>query len=151
MKKRWKAWRVHDVRWTKYPLIAFAIVSIGPIAIALYRWGSGSVVWEGVPLLVMLPLYALLALENWPFLALYSVCRQRVREEWPSVRSVRLAMWISLVAMLLANVPFLTAGPNEPIMLIILAGMWWAVPILGLIGWAAGRFIAWIIGLVIGA
>jgi len=149
MKKTWKAWRGHGAPWVEYPLIAFAIVSIGPIVIALYRWGSGSVLWKGVSD------YAVIALDNWPFLALYFVCRQRVREEWPSVRSIRLAMWISLVAMLLPNIPFfLPEGEglyDDPFILAVFYGIWWAViAIFGLIGWVTGRFAAWIIGLVIG-
>ena len=163
MKKRWKEWMVHDFPWSKYPLIAFAIVSIGPSVFAptlyLWRFGSspGDHLAEISTLLVAFP--ALFALVNWPFLALYFVCRRKVKEEWRSVRSVRLAMWISLVAMLLWNVLVLTTGILGEELIYpwswIEAGNFFLLlvplPILGLIGWVTGRLVAWIIGLVIGA
>ena len=63
-------------------------------------------------------------------------------------------MWISLVAMFLWNVVALTGILGEDLIYpwsLIEAGgfllLLVLLPILGLIGWAAGHFISWIIGL----
>jgi hypothetical protein len=144
--------------WTKAPLIALVIVSIGPeIADAAF---SRPFIWPGtVFLLIMTAFFALI---NWPFLALYFVCARQVKKDWPNVRSVRLAMWISLAAMCFASIGslFLTATEMEGLRttgsIVILLFVEFAeelvphlllftsVPILGLIGWFAGRFIAWV-------
>jgi hypothetical protein len=144
--------------WTKAPLIALAIVSIGPeIADVVY---SRPFIWPGTIFLLIVIVF--LALINWPFLLLYFVCRRQVKKEWPNVRSVRLATWISLVAMCLASLGmlFLTvtemgglrAGESVIIRLFVEFAeelvphllLFTSVPILGLLGWFAGRFIAWV-------
>jgi hypothetical protein len=89
-----------SLAWTNVPLIALAIISIGPslcaaILYLTYRFGLvqppapgyrfGSVVY-------FLPVD--FALMNWAFVPLYVVCRI-----WPNRGAARLAMWLSVVAM----------------------------------------------------
>lgn len=145
--------------WTKAPLIALAIISIGPeIADIVY---SRPFIWPGTVFLAIMTVF--LAIINWPFLVLYFVCRRKVKKEWPNIRSVRFAMWISLAAMCFASAGmlFLTATEmgalraTESVVIRLfvefaeelvphLLLFFTSVPILGLIGWFAGRFIAWI-------
>ena len=100
------------------------------------------------------------AFMNSSLLLLYFVSRKKVKREWPNVRSVCLAMWISLLAMSLASTgviflmisqPWNTAGGsiligfmvtffeelNASLLLFAL------VPIIGLLGWFVGRLIGW--------
>jgi hypothetical protein len=89
-----------SLAWTNIPLIALAIISIGPSIYAVilyltYRFGLvqphapgyrfGSSVYS-------LPVE--FALMNWAFVALYVVCRI-----WPHLGAARVAMWFSVVAM----------------------------------------------------
>jgi hypothetical protein len=89
-----------SLAWTNIPLIALAIISMGPSVCAVllyltYRLGLvqphapgyafGSFVYS-VP--------ADFALMNWAFVPLYVVCRV-----WPDLGGARLAMWFSVVAM----------------------------------------------------
>lgn len=142
--------------WTKAPLVALLIISIGPeIADIVY---SRPFIWPGTIFLLVFIVF--LALLNWPFLLLYFVCRREVKKEWPKVRSVQLAMWTSLVAMCFASVGmlFLTAtemgGTIDSVVIRLFVEfseelvphvlLFTSVPILGLVGWFAGRFIAWL-------
>ena len=144
--------------WTKAPLIALVIISIGPeIADLVY---SRPLIWPGTIFLLIVIVF--LALINWPFFLLYLVCRRQAKREWPNVRSVRLAMWTSLVAMCFASAGmlFLTVTEmgrlraTESVVIRLFVEfaeelvphllLFTSVPILGLIGWFAGRFIAWV-------
>ena len=144
--------------WTKAPLIALVIVSIGPeIADTAY---SRPFIWPGTVFLLIMIVF--LALINWPFLALYFVCVRQAKKEWPNVRSVCFAMWTSLVAMCFASIGslFLTATEmrglrtTDSIVLTLFVEfaeelvphllLFTSVAILGLIGWFGGRFIAWV-------
>jgi hypothetical protein len=69
-----------------------------------------------------------------------------VKREWPS--SVRLAMWFSLVAMAFPNTGLMLAAlwgisTGGQGLGVFLAAELFILPIFGLIGWFAGRFIAW--------
>jgi hypothetical protein len=101
----WKG-RSQSLAWTQIPLIAFAISSIGPTILA-------TIIYFGYLLGLMQPheagyrfsfdIYELaiwFAVMNWAFAPLYLVCRI-----WPHLRSARLAMWCSVIAMLLPNIP----------------------------------------------
>jgi hypothetical protein len=142
--------------WTSAPLVALLIISIGPeIADVFY---TRPFIWPGTVFLAIMTVF--LALINWPFLVLYFVCRRQAKKELPNVRSVQLAMWISLAAMCFASIGilFLTAtemGDAPKSILISLFVefaeelvphllLFTSVPILGLLGWFAGRFIAWV-------
>jgi hypothetical protein len=89
-----------SLAWTNIPLVALAIISIGPSIYAVilyltywfglvqphgpgYRFGS---------FVYLLPVD--FALINWAFVPLYVVCRI-----WPNLGAARLAMWCSVVAM----------------------------------------------------
>ena len=161
--------------WTKYPLIALAIIAIGPsiIAMVLYVGYAVGIIqppaygYSFAPDIYVLPV--VFAVVNWPFIVLYFACRSEAKSEWPNVRSTRLAMWFSLVAMALPSAILLfTTVPEEmvsnafgagqgvgivllyliwPVLLPFTSSIYLAMlmplPILGLIGWFAGCFIAW--------
>jgi hypothetical protein len=86
--------------WTNIPLIALAIISIGPslCAVILYLMVRFGLVQPPAPgyrfgsIVYLLP--ADLALMNWAFVPLYVVCRV-----WPDRVAARLSMWLSVVAM----------------------------------------------------
>jgi hypothetical protein len=99
--------------WTHVPLIALAIASLGPSAVAVviylgYRFGliqPGPAGYSFSIFIRSLPLdFAIL---NWPFAALYLVCRL-----WPDFGSARFAMWLSVVAMSLPNVLLFGLAPT---------------------------------------
>lgn len=89
-----------SLAWTNIPLIALAIVSIGPslyaaILYLTYRFGLVQPPARGYrfgSFVYLLP--ADFALMNWAFVPLYVVCRV-----WPNLGGARLAMWLSVVAM----------------------------------------------------
>jgi hypothetical protein len=102
-----------SLAWTNVPLIALAIISIGPSLYAVilyltYRFGLvqphapgyrfGSFVYS-VP--------ADFALMNWAFVPLYVVCRV-----WPNLGGARLAMWFSVVAMSVPGVILFGLAPE---------------------------------------
>jgi len=145
--------------WTNFPMLALAIISIEPCVIAAIAYLLPSIF--GLPLgleirfeLESLMVYPLLiAGSNWPFVALWIICRWKAKKEWPSIGSVRLAMWISLAAMAVPNIPILifapfamlasdAAGGAQTLAFYLAAFVIFPVPILGLIGWFSGRLIA---------
>jgi hypothetical protein len=136
--------------WVYAPLVAVAIISVIPgvfAAIAdLLSGGSPSKLQSLAGSMVLLPF--MIALDNWPFLGLYFVTLKKARREWPSINSVRCAMWSSLTAMILPNLVLLLGsalflfGPNAALDATL--GYWAAieffvVPILAAIGWFLGR------------
>jgi hypothetical protein len=166
-----------SVAWTGVPLIALAVVSLGPSALAIliylgYKFGLLQPDRAGYAFssyIRDLPID--FAVMNWPFVALYVACRLRATDG-----SARSAMWFSLIAMVVPNVLlFFLAGTmvsgafdagqgigiilamlNFPIIAMVLPGAFSGVfdgvgvgsviaaltapiPVLGLIGWLAGR------------
>ncbi len=102
-----------SLAWTHVPLIALAIVSIGPSALAIiiylgYKFGLLQPDPSGYSFSIFirdLPLE--FAVINWPFVALYLTCRL-----WPNFHAARSAMWSSVVAMSLPNVLLFGAAPE---------------------------------------
>lgn len=92
-------------RWTRVPLIAFAIVVLGPSALAvlIYLGYSAGVLqppasgYRFTSFIQDLPLD--FAVINWPFVALYLIGRLR-----PNAVAIRAAMWGAVVAMALPNI-----------------------------------------------
>jgi len=102
-----------SLAWTNIPLIALAIISIGPSLYAVilyltYRFGLvqppapgyrfGSLVYSS-------PVD--FALINWAFVPLYVVYRV-----WPTLGSARVAMWFSVVAMSVPNLVLFGLAPE---------------------------------------
>jgi hypothetical protein len=91
--------------WTRIPLIAFAITSIGPsvFAVLIYLGYKTSVLqppasgYKFSTYISDLPLE--FAVMNWPFVAVYLACRLR-----PDAGAARSAMWGAVIAMSLPNV-----------------------------------------------
>src|SRR5262245_60303362 len=94
-----------SLAWTHVPLIAFAIASLGPSAFAImiylgYKFGLIQPEPSGYGFSTyILDLPFDFAVINWPFVALYVICRL-----WPNFGSARSAMWLSVVAMSLPNI-----------------------------------------------
>ena len=102
-----------SLAWTNVPLIAFAIVSLGPSALAILIY-SGYTIGLMQPgphgytfstFILNLPFD--FAVINWPFVALYVACRL-----WPNFRSARMAMWFSVVAMSVPNILLFSLAPT---------------------------------------
>lgn len=99
--------------WTQVPLIAFLTVSLGPSAVAIliylgYKLGlseAGPSGYRFSSFISQLPLD--FATMNWGFVVLYVTCQLL-----PNFRSARLAMWLSVVAMSLLNVPLFFLAPE---------------------------------------
>ena len=91
--------------WTRVPLIAFAIASLGPSAFAILLYlGYASGVMQPPASGYRFTSYIAdvpfdFAVINWGFVALYVACRLR-----PNRDGARLAMWLSVVAMALPNI-----------------------------------------------
>src|SRR5262249_41680674 len=105
--------RNHSPAWSNIPLIAFAIVSIGPSVCAVilylaYKSGLSQPPARGYKFgsfIYSLP--ADFALMNWAFVPLYVVGRI-----WPRAGSARLAMWFAVVAMSFPNVILFGLAPE---------------------------------------
>jgi hypothetical protein len=99
--------------WTNIPLIALAIISMGPslcaaILYLTYRFGLVQPPASGYrfgSFVTLLP--ADFALMNWAFVPLYVVCRI-----WPDRDGARLAMWLSVVAMSLPCAVLFALAPE---------------------------------------
>jgi hypothetical protein len=105
--------RSRSPAWTNIPLIALAILSIGPsvCAVILYLSYKFGLIQPGAPgyqfgsFVYSLPVdFALL---NWAFVPLYVVGRI-----WPRAGSARLAMWFAVVAMSVPNVVLFGLAPE---------------------------------------
>jgi hypothetical protein len=142
--------------WTHIPLIALAIVSIGPSVLATliylgYTTGLIAPDPAGYRFSIFVQDAPLeFAVINWAFVALYVACRLR-----PKADGARLAMWLSVLAMSLPNVVlFGTAwemvsnargagqgiGIMEAILIVPLISFFWSGPIPGIfsIGFGIG-------------
>jgi hypothetical protein len=102
-----------SLAWTNFPLIAFALASVGPsvFAIVIYLGYKSGLVQPGPrgyqfsTFIRDLPFdFAIL---NWGFVAVYVACRLR-----PNSGSARAAMWTSVVAMSLPNVLLFSLAPT---------------------------------------
>jgi hypothetical protein len=102
-----------SLAWTNIPLIALAIISIGPsiYAVILYLTYRFGLVQPHAPgysfgsFVYFLPVD--FALINWAFVPLYVVCRI-----WPNLGAARLAMWFSVVAMSVPGVVLFGLAPE---------------------------------------
>jgi hypothetical protein len=102
-----------SLAWTNTPLIALAIISIGPSIFAAilyltYRFGLVQPPARGFrfgSFVYSLPVD--FALMNWAFVPLYVVCRIR-----PNLGAARLAMWFSVVVMSVPNVVLFGLAPE---------------------------------------
>ena len=102
-----------SLAWTNVPLIAFAIVSLGPsaLAILIYLGYTIGVIQPGPSgyrfstFIGGLPLD--FAVMNWGFVAVYVACRLR-----PNAGGARLAMWLSVAAMSLPNILLFSLAPT---------------------------------------
>lgn len=89
-----------SLAWTNIPLIALAVISIGPslCAVVLYLTYRLGLVQPHAPgysfgsLVYSTPVD--FALMNWAFVPLYVACRT-----WPNLGAARVGMWFSVVAM----------------------------------------------------
>lgn len=167
-----------SLTWTHIPLIALAIISIGPsiVAVVLYLAYTFSIIQPGAYGFTFSQVFIFespiqFALLNWPFVALYLVCRI-----WPKFGAARLAMWFSVVAMSLPNVALFLLAPEMvsnardagqgigftevmlsfPTITIIWPGTYPSlfdavsaltapVPLLGLTGWLVGHLVGWFV------
>jgi hypothetical protein len=102
-----------SLAWTNIPLIALAIISIGPsvYAVILYLTYRFGLVQPHAPgyrfgsFVYLLPVD--LALINWAFVPLYVVCRT-----WPKLGAARFAMWFSVVAMSVPGAVLFALAPE---------------------------------------
>src|SRR5262249_21330834 len=127
---QWDAPPSHFGRWTRYPLIALAIVITGPsiltpiVYLALRLSGISELEGYGiefnedtVAFMVVFPLLS--ALANLSFIVLYKISSWRAAKEWPNLRSVKTAMWSS---MSIPNMLFFIGTPEEMILKVPDAG-----------------------------
>ena len=158
-----------SLTWTQIPLIALAIISIGPsiLAVVLYLAYTFGIAQPGPRGFRFSQVFIFgspveFAVINWPFVALYLVCRI-----WPKLGGARLAMWFSVVAMSLPNVVLFGLAPEMvsnardagqgigiieamlsfPIIpIMIISALTAPIPLLGLAGWlvghSVGRFVS---------
>ena len=103
-----------SLSWTRIPLIALVIISIGPsiVAVFLYLAYTFGIIQPGARGFRFSQVFIFrspieFAILNWPFVALYLVCRI-----WPKFGAARLAMWFSVVAMSLPNVVLFGLAPE---------------------------------------
>jgi hypothetical protein len=102
-----------SLAWTRVPLIAWVIVSIGPSVCATilylcYRLGLVQPPASGYQFSVLIQMMPLdFAVINWGFVVLYLVCRL-----WPNFRAAKPAMWFSVVAMALPNIVLFFLAPE---------------------------------------
>ena len=102
-----------SLAWTHVPVIAFAIASLGPSALAImiylgYKIGLIPADPRGYHFSSYISdLPVDFAVMNWPFVALYMTCRL-----WPDFGSARPAMWLSVAAMSLPNVLLFMLAPT---------------------------------------
>lgn len=102
-----------SLAWTRVPLIAWVIVSIGPSILAIiiylgYRLGLIQPPASGYQFSIFIQILPLdFAVINWGFVALYLVCRL-----WPNLGGAKFAMWFSVVAMLLPNILLFALAPE---------------------------------------
>jgi hypothetical protein len=149
--------------WTRISLIAFAFFAIGPSVLGLilhvlYLAGANFIPFIGPlkrPPRLDLVLGAPLALTVglWPFLTLYGVTLDNLIQGRSTWRSVRMAMIVSVAAMSLPSTFLLVAALQDMMSSAPDAGQGTGIacvmfmvflPIPAVVGWFAGRGIAWL-------
>jgi hypothetical protein len=150
-------------RWTRMPLVAFAVFLVGPsilglIVHVLYLAGVDFLPFIGhlergprLDAILLDPLALTFGL--WPFLALYGVTQDSLIRDRFSWRSVRTAMIASIAAMSLPCTLLLVSTALEMIEPSPRAGQatgslvfMFFLPIPAVFGWYIGRGIAWMRG-----
>ena len=102
-----------SLAWTRVPLVAWVIASIGPSVLAIiiylgYRVGLIQPPASGYQFSIFIQILPLdFAVINWGFVALYLVCRL-----WPNLGGAKSAMWFSVVAMSLPNIVLFFLAPE---------------------------------------
>lgn len=102
-----------SLAWTRVPLVAWVIVSVGPSIVAIilylcYRLGLAQPPASGYQFSVLIQMMPLdFAVINWGFVVLYLVCRL-----WPDLRGAKPAMWFSTVAMFIPNIVLFFLAPE---------------------------------------
>jgi hypothetical protein len=111
------------LRWTRIPLIAFAVLAVGPsarglILHVLYLAGAHFIPFIGplerpprLDLILGAPLALTVGL--WPFLTLYGITLNKLIQGRSTWRSVRMAMIVSVAAMSLPSTFLLVAQLQE--------------------------------------
>ncbi len=151
----------HGLRWMFMPIVAFAIFAGGPSVLAPIAYFVNLVV-DLSPFVGSRPLDALaillqpfvLTIALWPFLFLYGETRHRVIKEPVEWRTTRLATIGATFAMSLPSavlmigatqamtMPGRDAGQGIGILCFLFMMLLW-IP--GVVGWAIGRCIAWML------
>lgn len=149
--------------WTKVPLFAFIIFSVGPTIVGYALCVSHGLFNYRPMAIVIVPEEPLLdmakvALANCWYLLLYGYTKWRANKEAPKLGSVKLAMWLSVIAMALPNFLFvlLSAGTTLAGIGTYLGEIEVLMPYfpllvgigsfaLGLVAWLVGRII-WFVG-----
>jgi hypothetical protein len=155
----------HGTQWLFMPVIAFAIFAFGPPVLAPIVYIVSLLVhlspYGGLPPRLPDPISLLLqppilTLALWPFLTLYRATRGKLIEQPEDWRSIRLATIAATLAMSLPSVALLVGVPMDLVSpardagqgagflcLFFMILLW--IP--GVIGWAIGRGIAWMLHL----
>jgi hypothetical protein len=149
-------------RWTRIPLIAFAVFAVGPSVLGLILHGLYLAGANFIPFIGLLerpprldavlfdPLVLTVGL--WPFLTLYGVTLDNLIQGRSTWRSVRMAMIVSVAAMSLPSAFLLVATSQEMMSSARDAGQGTGIlcfifmlflPIPAVVGWFIGRGIAW--------
>lgn len=102
-----------SLAWTRVPLIAWVIASLGPSILAIliylgYKFGLVQPPASGYQFSVFIQILPLdFAVINWGFVALYLVGRL-----WPNLSAAKTAMWVSVAAMALPNIVLFFLAPD---------------------------------------
>ena len=148
--------------WTRTPLIAFAVFTVGPSVLAPIFYVFQLVVADlshlispperppHLSMVLLSPLFLPIGL--WPFLTLYGVTLDNLIRDRSSWRSVRMAMMVSVAAMSLPSTFLLVGAAHEMMLSAPDAGQGTGIlsflfmmfmPIPAILGWFIGRGIAW--------
>jgi hypothetical protein len=155
----------HGLRWTFLPLIAFAIFAVGPSVLTPIAYivnltvdlspFVGPLQRAPNPIALLVEPFVL-TIAFWPFLALYGATRNKLIAQPAEWRSIRLATMGATLAMSPPSTIFLVGVPQEMMSSAPDAGQGTGIacalfmvllPLPGIIGWLAGRGIAWMLSL----
>jgi hypothetical protein len=150
-------------RWLYIPLVAYLVFVVGPSVLAPIFFvlslfvDISSIIGPaqqapGIGSILLVPIF--LALIFWPFLWLYSCAQDELIKDPSSENSIRLATIMSATAMSVPCSLFLVGTPAEMMSSAHDAGQGTGIagflfliflPLPGILGWFAGRGIAWIL------